>query len=149
MSNVTKSKSVDSKEQTAREAMSKGDARLALSDAKEATRQRYLPKKSNNGKGNSIDTASISFDPNAMKDAIVPNQIFIIVEAYYDLCDALKLEYGKSVKVIELQNSISSDVWKFRQDVTVVLGHYRKMISGDSPWRPKQDATVHAIGKVS
>tara|TARA_R100001082_G_scaffold67266_1_gene38083 strand:+ start:350 stop:799 length:450 start_codon:yes stop_codon:yes gene_type:complete len=149
MSNVTKSKSVDSKEQTAREAMSKVDARLALSDAKEATRQRYLPKKSSSGKGNSIDTASISFDPKAMKDAIVPNQIFIIVDAYYDLCDALDLDYGKPVKVIELQNSISSDVWKFKQDVTVVLSHYRLMIEGVNPWKPKQDATIHAIGKVS
>ena len=112
-------------------------------------RQRIMPAKTSSGKGSSIETSSIAFNPEQLATATVPNQMCLIIEAYYDLCDALDLDYGQPVKVIELQNSISSDVWKFRQDVTVVLSHYRLMINGVNPWKPKQDATIHAIGKIS
>jgi hypothetical protein len=137
MSNVAKSKTEDSK-----------TVKQELATNKVA-RQRIMPSKTSSGKGSSIETASISFNPEQLATATVPNQMCLIIEAYYDLCDALDLEYGQPVKVIELQNSISSDVWKFKQDVTVVLSHYRLMINGVNPWKPKQDATIHAIGKIS
>jgi hypothetical protein len=137
MSNVAKSKTEDSK-----------TVKQELATNKVA-RQRIMPSKTSSGKGSSIETSSIAFNPEQLATATVPNQMCLIIEAYYDLCDALDLDYGQPVKVIELQNSISSDVWKFRQDVTVVLSHYRLMINGVNPWKPKQDATIHAIGKIS
>ena len=112
-------------------------------------KQRMMPTKSSNGKGSSIELASISFDPDQLATAQVPNQMYLIIEAYYDLCDALDLDYGKSVKVIEIQNSMDPHTWTFKQDVCTVLSHYRLMIEGVNPWKPKQDATIHAIGKVS
>ena len=137
MSNVAKSKTEDSK-----------TVKQELATNKVA-RPRIMPAKTSSGKGSSIETASISFDQDQLATATVPNQMYLIIEAYYDLCEALDLDYGQPVKVIELQNSISSDVWKFKQDVTVVLSHYRLMINGVNPWKPKQDATIHAIGKIS
>ena len=137
MSNVAKSKTEDSK-----------TVKQELATNKVA-RQRIMPAKTSSGKGSSIETASISFDQDQLATATVPNQMYLIIEAYYDLCEALDLDYGQPVKVIELQNSISSDVWKFKQDVTVVLSHYRLMINGVNPWKPKQESTIHAIGKIS
>ena len=137
MSNAVKSKTEDSK-----------TVKQELATNKVA-RQRIMPPKTSSGKGSSIETASISFDQDQLATATVPNQMYLIIEAYYDLCETLDLDYGQPVKVIELQNSISSDVWKFKQDVTVVLSHYRLMINGVNPWKPKQDATIHAIGKLS
>ena len=137
MSNVAKSKTEDSK-----------TVKQELATNKVA-RQRIMPSKTSSGKGSSIETASISFDQDQLATATVPNQMYLIIEAYYDLCEALDLEFGQPVKVIELQNSISSDVWKFKQDVTVVLSHYRLMINGVNPWKPKQESTIHAIGKIS
>ena len=137
MSNVAKSKTEDSK-----------TVKQELATNKVA-RQRIMPAKTSSGKGSSIETASISFDQDQLATATVPNQMYLFIEAYYDLCEALDLDYGQPVKVIELQNSISSDVWKFKQDVTVVLSHYRLMINGVNPWKPKQESTIHAIGKIS
>jgi hypothetical protein len=69
-----------------------------------------------------------------------------IVEAYYDLCDKQKLKYGDSVKVSDLNDSVT---WQYKQDVTTVLAHYRKAIVGKGPWKPRQDETIRKIGSLS
>ena len=116
------------KEQTAREAVAALNAKGSTL-APKPKKERVKPRASSRGRmGASLDTQEIAFHPEMLRNTTLPNQMCIIVDAYYNLCDALDIEYGEFVKVSELNNSIT---WNFKQDATTVIAHYRKCILGE------------------
>jgi len=134
------------KEQTVAEAQANLNANgSTLAPEEPKQRERVMPKASSQGKGKSLDTQRISFDPDLLDGAVLPPQMVTIVEAYYDLCDEQGLIYGERVKVSDLNDSVD---WQYKQDVTTVLAHYRKAIVGKGPWKPRQTETVCKIGDV-
>jgi hypothetical protein len=134
------------KEQTVAEAVANLNAKGSTLAPKERKMpERMMPTASAQGKGKSLDTQRISFDPDLLDGAVLPNQMVIIVGAYYDLCDEQKLIYGERVKVSDLNDSVD---WQYKQDVTTVLAHYRKAIVGKGPWKPRQTETIRKIGDV-
>ena len=134
------------KEQTVAEAQANLNANGSTLAPKEPEQKRVMPTASSQGKGKSLDTQRISFDPKLLGGAVLPPQMVTIVEAYYDLCDKQKLKYGDSVKVSDLNDSVT---WQYKQDVTTVLAHYRKAIVGKGPWKPRQNETIRKIGSLS
>ena len=135
------------KEQTVAEAQANLNANgSTLAPEEPKQRERVMPKASSQGKGKSLDTQRISFDPDLLGGAVLPPQMVTIVGAYYELCDDLKLIYGQPVKVSDLNHAVD---WHYKQDVTTVLAHYRKAIVGKGPWKPRQNETIHRIGSLS
>ena len=133
------------KEQTVAEAVANLNAKGSTLAPEEPKQERVMPTASSQGKGKSLDTQRISFDPDLLDGAVLPPQMVTIVGAYYDLCDDLGLIYGERVKVSDLNDSVT---WHYKQDVTTVLAHYRKAIVGKGPWKPRQTETIHKIGDV-
>mgnify|MGYP003628198911 CR=1 FL=1 len=134
------------KEQTAREAVAALNAKGSTL-APKPKKERVKPRASSRGRmGASLDTQEIAFHPEMLRNTTLPNQMCIIVDAYYNLCDALDIEYGEFVKVSELNNSIT---WNFKQDATTVIAHYRKCILGEGTWKPRQSDTICQIGSFN
>ena len=134
------------KEQTVAEAQANLNANGSTLAPEEPKQKRVMPTASSQGKGKSLDTQRISFDPKLLGGAVLPPQMVTIVDAYYDLCDKQKLTYGASVKVSDLNDSIE---WSYKQDATTVIAHYRKAIVGKGPWKPRQNETIRKIGSLS
>ena len=120
MSNAVKSKSVDSKEQTVKEAIANIDAKLE--------RPKVIPT----GKGS---TGSVMFDsvPAGFK---VANQVAVIIDIYYDLA-------GKAHRYVTVQELCDyaqdhyPEIFE-TQGLAAVLGHYKKEIEGRANWKHKQ-----------
>ena len=143
---MTKSNTKSAPEQTAREAQAALDANGSTL-APKPKKERVKPRASSKGRmGASLDNQEIAFHPEMLRNTTLPNQMCIIVDAYYDLCDVLDLDYGAFVKVSELNNSIT---WNFKQDATTVIAHYRKCILGEGTWKPRQADTICQIGSFN
>ena len=96
------------KEQTVAEAQANLNSNGSTLAPKERKMpERRMPTASSQGKGKSLDTQRISFDPNLLDGAVLPNQMVIIVGAYYDLCDKQGVIYGERVKVSDLNDSVT------------------------------------------
>ena len=103
--------------------------------AAEAVDARKIERATVVAQGKAIN-GSIMFDT-IPKTINLPNQMALVINAYYDLCD----ERGGNhqfVTIEELNQACESRFKGYSQDAATIIAHYKQQIEGTKPWKRKQ-----------